>query len=77
MSDKPYYHEDRPTVLITLWVLRHMMRGAGWAALVFFGLIAFYLVILFASWFLPPESKQAPSPFGYLEQSEPAYVQVA
>ena len=70
MSDKPYYHEDdNEAALLRSWVLRHMLRGAGWAALVMGVLIGFFLVLKVISGFLPPESKEAPSPYSYLEQS--------
>ena len=66
MSDK-YYDENRATHL-TFWVTGQMLKGAGCAA-------AFLLtvgVVLWAIWgiglLLPAESKQAPSPYGALEQ---------
>ncbi len=77
MSDKPYYHEeDNEAALLRSWVLRQMLRGAGWAALVMGVLIAFFLVLKLISSFLPPESKQAPSPYGYLQQTETGQVRL-
>ena len=77
MSDKPYYHEDNnEAALLRSWVLRQMLRGAGWAALVMGVLIGFFLVLKVISGFLPPESKEAPSPYGYLEQAVTAQVRV-
>jgi hypothetical protein len=70
MSDKPYYHEDDQTVLLRGWVLRHMSRGAGWAAVVFGAVIAVFLVLKCISGFLPAESKEAPSPYLSLQQSD-------
>ena len=72
MSDKPFYHEDNPSVLIGAWVLRQMARGAGWALAMMTGLILVYVVLIFVGSFLPEESKQAPSPYGLLEQALPA-----
>ena len=70
MSDKPYYHEDdNETALLRSWVTRQMLRGAGWSALVMGVLIGFFLVLKVISGWLPPESKEAPSPYSYLEQS--------
>jgi hypothetical protein len=78
MSDKPYYHEDDNEVaLLRSWVLRQMLRGAGWAALVMGVLIAFFLVLKVISGLLPPESKEAPSPYSYLEQSVTGQVRVS
>jgi hypothetical protein len=76
MSDKPYYHEDNQAILLRAWVLRQMTRGAGWAALVVGVLLAFFLVLKVISGFLPAESKQAPSPYSYLEQSVTGQVRV-
>ena len=70
MSDKPYYLEgETEQSLLRGWVLRQMLRGAGWSALIVGGLLAVYLVLRVISGFLPPESKEAPSPYSYLEQS--------
>ena len=78
MSDKPYYHEDNnETALLRSWVLRQMLRGAGWAAAVMTGLVLIYLSLLVVSNFLPEESKQAPSPYGQLEQSLSVQTRVA
>ena len=77
MSDKPYYHgDDNETALLRSWVTRQMLRGAGWAALVMGGLIGFFLVLKIISAFLPPESKQAPSPYSYLEQAVTGQLRV-
>ena len=76
MSDKPYYHEENQVILLRGWVLRQMSRGAGWAALVVGVLIACFLVLKVISGLLPPESKEAPSPYSYLEQSADGQVRV-
>ena len=47
MSEKPYY-EERPSVMLRSWVLGQMMRGAGYAALVVFGIgVVVYAIYLF------------------------------
>jgi Intrinsic membrane protein PufX len=54
MTEKPYYHDgDQEVLLLRSWVLRQMLRGAGWAAAVMTGLVGFYLVLRLISWFLP------------------------
>ena len=69
MSDKPYYLEgETEQSLLRGWVLRQMLRGAGWSALIVGGLLAVYVALRIVSGFLPPESKEAPSPYSYLEQ---------
>lgn len=78
MTDKPYYHEDNNEVaLLRSWVLRQMLRGAGWSALVMGVLIGFFLVLKVISGLLPPESKEAPSPYSYLEQPATGQVRVS
>ena len=78
MSDKPYYLEgETEQSLLRGWVLRQMLRGAGWSALVLGGLLAFFLVLKVISGFLPPESKEAPSPYSYLEQPVTSPLRVA
>ena len=66
MSDD-YFNEGR-TAQLTYWGLGQMMKGAAYAAafLVAVGVVlgAIYAVSLL----LPEESKQAPSPYGALEQ---------
>ena len=70
MSDKPYYLEgETQQSLLRGFVLRQMLRGAGWSAAVLGGLLAVFLVLKVISGFLPPESKEAPSPYSYLQQS--------
>jgi hypothetical protein len=59
MSEKPYYHDDNPSFQIAFWVFRQMLRGAGWAALVFFGVIAFYYVLRLVAYFLPVDPNAA------------------
>ena len=75
MSDKPYYLEgETEQSLLRGWVLRQMLRGAGWSALIVGGLLAVYVALRIVSGFLPPESKEAPSPYSYLEQPLAGHV---
>lgn len=67
MNDKPYYEESNKARLTT-WVLGQMMRGAGYAAIVVVGAGLFLYALYGVSLLLPPESKEAPSPYGVLEQ---------
>jgi Intrinsic membrane protein PufX len=67
MSDKPYYHEDdQEAMLLRGWVLRQMLRGAGWAAAILTAAILVYVFLQLIGSFLPEESKQAPSPYSQL-----------
>jgi hypothetical protein len=77
MSDKLYYQEQSSTIHLRVWALGQMVWGAflAGAFLVFF-LVAFYALVWIGS-FLPEESKQAPSPYSYLEQSVAGRVAVA
>jgi Intrinsic membrane protein PufX len=59
MSEKPYYHDENPSFQIAIWVFRQMLRGAGWSALVFFGIIAFYYVLRLIAGFLPVDPNAA------------------
>jgi len=63
MSYKPYDGEENHKVLLHVWALRQMSRGAGWACAGFVGVIAVYVFLQFLAGFLPPESKEAPSPY--------------
>lgn len=74
MADKPVpterpYYEERHAAMLRTWVLGQMMRGAGYAALLVFGVgLAVYAIYLIGL-LLPEESKQAPSPIlGQIEQ---------
>lgn len=70
MSNKDYFDEGRAANL-AYWGLGQMMKGAGWAAavLVTIGLVMYGIWAL--GQLLPPESKQAPSPYGAIELQAP------
>ena len=78
MSDKPYYHEDdQERMVLRAWVLRQMLRGAGWTAAVLTAMILVYLALQVIGSLLPEESKQAPSPYSQLEQAIGLQVRLA
>jgi hypothetical protein len=56
--------------MLRSWVLGQMMRGAGYAALVVFGIGFLLYAIYLVGLLLPEESKQAPAPMpqSHLEQ---------
>ncbi len=61
-----YFQEKRRTHLI-YWVTGLMLKGAGWAAAFVIGTALVLGVLYGVSLLLPPESKEAPSPYGALE----------
>jgi hypothetical protein len=65
MSEKPFYEESESARLRS-WVLGQMLRGAGYAAILVFGVMFLIYAIYLVGLLLPPESKTAPSPFGFV-----------
>lgn len=65
MSEKPFYEESESARLRS-WVLGQMMRGAGYAAILVFGVMFLIYAIYLVGLLLPPESKTAPSPYGFV-----------
>jgi hypothetical protein len=61
MSEKPYW-EERPAVMLRTWVLGQMLRGAGYAAVVVFGIGLVLYAIYLLGLLLPADSKTAPDP---------------
>ena len=63
MSDKdPFWYmskDDKPS--LRMWVFSHMAAGAGWGALVFFGVVLFIFALIAISSILPED------PFALLE----------
>ena len=62
MSDKPWYLSDQPTPNLHQWIFAQMAKGAGYAALVFFGVVFFIFIWVAIGSILPPESKEAEDP---------------
>ena len=66
MDDK--YFDDGRFATLTYWALGQMMKGAGYAAAFTIAIGVTLAVIWGVGQLLPEESKQAPSPYGALEQ---------
>lgn len=62
MNDK--YMQEGPTTTTVFWVTGQMLKGAGMAFLFCLALLALWGVLRIASWALPEQSKQMPSPYG-------------
>ncbi len=77
MTYKPYDSEENHKVLLFVWALRQTLRGVGWACAGFVVVIGIYVFLRIAAGFLPPESKEAPSPYGAIEQAIPADLRIA
>jgi len=70
VGDKPYYAMDDKSQLFT-WVAKHMLIGAGWAALVATVLVMTVVVTYWIGLLLPAESRETPSPFGAIVITQP------
>lgn len=66
MSDD--YFEEGRTARLTYWGLGQMMKGAGMAAVFVIGIGVLLGIIWLIGQLLPAASKEAPSPYGALEQ---------
>lgn len=75
MSEKNYF-EETPAARLRSWILAQMMRGAGYAAILVFGTMLLIYAIYLLGLLLPPESKTAPSPFGFVIEA-PATTRAA
>jgi hypothetical protein len=62
-TDKWYLEKEEPS--LRLWVFSQMALGAGYGALVFFGVIAFVLILVAISYLLPED------PYAALEGARP------
>ncbi|MGL6208408.1 MAG: RC-LH1 core complex protein PufX [Paracoccaceae bacterium] len=70
MTEKPYYALDEKSQLF-VWVARHMLIGAGWAAVVATVLVMTVVVTYWIGLLLPPESRETPSPYGAVAVEQP------
>ncbi|MXQ09772.1 hypothetical protein GQ651_18145 [Alphaproteobacteria bacterium GH1-50] len=63
MSDRnePWYLENDQKPSLKMWVFTQMAAGAGWGALVFFGVVLFIFALIAISSILPED------PFAALE----------
>ena len=73
MSEK-YYSEPTESAALRSWVTWQMLRGAGYAAGFVVVIWLGYAVLVGLGALLPPESKEAPSPYGALEIIQPMAV---
>jgi Intrinsic membrane protein PufX len=72
MSDEHYFEGQSPVIRLRVWALGQMVWGAFIAGLGLAAVAAVLLVVWVISMLLPEQSKQAPSPYGALEISQPA-----
>ncbi len=59
---EPLYKDVKPKEILRLWVLMQMLRGAGWALVVFVAIIAFALAMLAVKAVLPVDPNAALDP---------------
>jgi len=62
MSEQPWYLEGERTPSLYTWIFAQMAKGAGYGALVFFGIVFFIFIFVAIGSLLPPESKEAEDP---------------
>jgi len=72
MSDQPLDLSNSNKTRLFADVTFLMLKGAGYAAIVFFGLWIGIAVLAALGNLLPPESKQAPDPINRSHYSAPA-----
>lgn len=53
MAELPTYMQQTRQGLLRNWILSEMLRGAGYAALLFLGVLAFIYALVVLSWALP------------------------
>ncbi|MDO9525948.1 MAG: RC-LH1 core complex protein PufX [Gemmobacter sp.] len=71
MSKEQYFDDQSPVIRLRVWVFGQMVWGAFLAGVGLAVVGAVLLVIWVASFLLPEQSKQAPSPYGALEINQP------
>lgn len=76
MSNEPYYHEPNKAIHLRVWALGQMVWGAFLAGIFVLVIGGILLAIWGLGMLLPPESKQAPPPMGWVIEA-PADVQSA
>ena len=72
MSEKDYFDQQSSVIRLRAWGLGQMVWGAFMAAVFLAGVGAVLLAIWVVSQLLDPRSKEAPSPYGMIEMSQPA-----
>ena len=71
MSERNLFDEQSHTIRLRVWALGQMVWGAFLGGVFLAVIAAFAIAIWIVSQLLPEESKQAPSPYGALEISQP------
>lgn len=71
MSDEQYFEGESRVIRLRVWALGQMVWGGFLASVGVAALVGAFLVLLGVSHLLPEQSKQAPSPYGALEISQP------
>ena len=71
MSERNLFDEQSPVIRLRVWALGQMVWGAFLGGVFLAVIAAFGIAIWIVSQLLPEESKQAPSPYGALEISQP------
>ena len=69
MTDKHYFEEQNHTINLRVWALGQMVWGAFLAGAFLISCMVIFYGLVWLGSFLPEESKQAPSPYSYLEQA--------
>ncbi len=70
MSDEHIFADESPVVRMRVWALGQMIWGAFLAGVVLAAIGAVLAAIWIVSQLLPEQSKQAPSPYGAMDQIE-------
>lgn len=71
MSERNLFDEQSPVIRLRVWALGQMVWGAFLGGVFLAVIAAFAIAIWVVGQLLPEESKQAPSPYGALEISQP------
>ncbi len=76
MSDEHFYEGQSPAIRLRVWALGQMVWGAFLAGIGVVAVAAVLLAIWAVGLLLPEQSKEAPSPYGALQISQPERAQV-
>lgn len=71
MSERNLFEEQNHTIRLRVWALGQMVWGAFLGGVFLAVIAAFAIAVWIVSQLLPEQSKQAPSPYGTLEISQP------
>ena len=71
MSERNLFDEQSPVIRLRVWALGQMVWGAFLGGVFLAVIAAFAIAVWIVSQLLPEQSKQAPSPYGALEISQP------